>query len=93
MIAPQIHPSSACGPPIAPKISGIVMNGPTPTMFNMFEVRAGKNPMPRFSPALPNSVIGASTRLSAGYLPERSALTATSLKNTISLSLWFCRPM
>jgi len=30
----------------------------------MFEVRAGKNPMPRFSPALASPAIGAFTRQS-----------------------------
>ncbi len=62
-------------------------------MFSMFEVSAGKNPMPRFSPVLASRAIGAFTLMSADYLPERSGLTATSLKKTMSLSLWFCRPM
>src|SRR5437868_3575964 len=38
--APRIQPSMACGPPIAPTISGIVMNGPTPIMSIMLRAVA-----------------------------------------------------
>ena len=46
-IAPRIHPSMACGPPIALTISGMVMNGPTPIMSIMFRAVAPPNPTPR----------------------------------------------
>src|SRR5579872_3849269 len=51
--APRIHPSMACGPPIALTISGIVMNGPTPTISIMLSAAALPNPMPRISPPSP----------------------------------------
>ncbi len=46
-IAPRIQPSMACGPPMAPTISGMVMNGPTPIMSIMFSAVALLTPMPR----------------------------------------------
>ncbi len=46
-IAPRIHPSMACGPPIAPTIRGMVMNGPTPIMSIMFSAVALLSPTPR----------------------------------------------
>ncbi len=45
-MAPRIQPSMACGPPIAPTISGMVMNGPTPIMSIMFRAVALLTPMP-----------------------------------------------
>src|SRR5260370_16744169 len=45
--APAIQPSMACGPPIAPKMRGIVMNGPTPIMSIMLSAVALPRPMPR----------------------------------------------
>src|SRR6476646_4666943 len=45
-IAPRIQPSMACGPPIAPTINGMVMNGPTPIMSIMFRAVALLTPMP-----------------------------------------------
>src|SRR5579862_4760749 len=45
--APKIHPSMACGPPIAATTSGMVMNGPTPIMSIMFSAVALPRPMPR----------------------------------------------
>src|ERR1039457_4636095 len=47
--APRIQPSIACGPPAAPTINGMVMNGPTPTMSIMFSVVALASPTPRIS--------------------------------------------
>src|SRR5437762_5524763 len=38
--APRIQPSMACGPPIAPTIRGMVMNGPTPIMSIMLRAVA-----------------------------------------------------
>ena len=46
-IAPRIQPSMACGPPMAPTISGMVMNGPTPIMSIMFSAVALLTPIPR----------------------------------------------
>src|SRR5271170_906553 len=45
--APAIHPSSACGPPIALTTNGMVMNGPTPIMSIMFSAVADHSPIPR----------------------------------------------
>ena len=49
--APERPPRSsrpcACGPPIVPMNSGIVMNGPTPTMLATLSDVACTNPMPR----------------------------------------------
>src|SRR5712672_2590023 len=47
--APNIQPSMACGPPIAPMMSGRVMNGPTPTMSSMLRITAVRRPIPRTS--------------------------------------------
>ena len=38
------HPSIACGPPMAVKSSGMVRNGPTPIMFDMFSAVAESRP-------------------------------------------------
>ena len=46
--APRIHPSMACGPPMEAIISGIVKNGPTPTMYDMFMDVACHKPKPRW---------------------------------------------
>src|SRR2546430_183783 len=48
--APAIHPSIACGPPIALTISGMVMNGPTPIMSIMLSAVALPRPIPRIRP-------------------------------------------
>ena len=48
--APAIHPSIACGPPMALNTSGMVMNGPTPIMSIMLSAVALPNPMPRIRP-------------------------------------------
>jgi hypothetical protein len=39
-----------CGPPMAEMISGIVMNGPIPTICAMFSEVAGNRPMARMNP-------------------------------------------
>ena len=49
--APRIQPSIACGPPIAPTIRGMVMNGPTPIMSIMFSAVALPTPIPRIESA------------------------------------------
>ncbi len=41
------HPSMACGPPSALMSSGIVMNGPTPIMFDMLRAVAWSRPKRR----------------------------------------------
>ncbi len=41
--APAIHPSSACGPPIAATNSGIVTNGPMPHICVMFTATAERS--------------------------------------------------
>jgi hypothetical protein len=41
------HPTIACGPPIAAMNSGIVMNGPIPTMLATFSDAACNSPSPR----------------------------------------------
>src|SRR5215213_9030248 len=48
--APSTHPMSACGPPIAEIMSGIVMKGPMPTIWDMLTVVAGNKPRARRSP-------------------------------------------
>src|SRR5579862_1478045 len=47
--APKIQPRMACGPPAAVTASGMVMNGPTPTMSIMFSAVACFNEIPRSS--------------------------------------------
>src|SRR5688572_21831244 len=42
MTSATIQPSIACGPPSAVMSSGIVMNGPTPSMLVMFSAVAGR---------------------------------------------------
>src|SRR5260370_14183021 len=56
--APAIQPSMACGPPIALKMRGMVMNGPTPIMSIMLSAVALARPIPRMRPgdAVPDSV-------------------------------------
>src|SRR5216117_2920012 len=49
-IAPSTQPSMHCGPPIAAMISGIVMNGPTPTMLLMLSAVASSVPKLRTRP-------------------------------------------
>src|SRR4030095_3351613 len=51
MMSAAGHASIACGPasPAALISSGIVMNGPMPTMFDMFSAVACQKPMPRWS--------------------------------------------
>jgi hypothetical protein len=43
------QPTSACGPPSADIRSGMVMNGPTPIMFDMFKAVACRRPKRRWS--------------------------------------------
>ena len=40
MRAPLTQPNRDCGPPMEAIISGIVMKGPTPTIFAMFRAVA-----------------------------------------------------
>jgi hypothetical protein len=49
MSNPMSQPNIACGPPplIVPINNGIVMNGPTPTMLDMFNAVAWSNPKRR----------------------------------------------
>ena len=42
--APTSQPNIACGPPIEARISGMVRNGPTPTMFDVFMAVACNKP-------------------------------------------------
>src|SRR5713226_6628069 len=49
-IVPASHPSMHCGPPMARMMSGMVMNGPNPTMLVMFSAVASSTPRPRTSP-------------------------------------------
>src|ERR1700751_3227619 len=88
--APANHPSSACGPPMADRMSGIVMNGPTPTMLSMFEARAGNKVSPRSSLLIRLAGHPQFEGLVAQFVPEDlRGLTATSLKNTTSCEPWF----
>ena len=48
--APAIQPNIAWGPPMVAMMSGIVMNGPTPTIWDMFTETAPNIPRPRTSP-------------------------------------------
>ena len=48
--APMIQPIITCGPPMAEMISGIVMNGPIPTICAMLSEVAGNRPMARMNP-------------------------------------------
>src|SRR5271154_161919 len=45
--APSTQPSMHCGPPIDAMMSGMVMNGPTPTMLLMLSAVASSSPRPR----------------------------------------------
>src|SRR5437588_10587257 len=45
--APSTQPSMACGPPMAPMMSGMVMKGPTPIMSIMFSAVALVSESPR----------------------------------------------
>lgn len=67
--APKIQPSSACGPCIAERISGMVRNGPTPTICSMFAVRAGNRPMPRVRPDADISACDGFTRFEIAASP------------------------
>src|SRR5437870_1573228 len=49
-IAPNSQPSMHCGPPMAPMIRGIVINGPTPTMLLMLRAVACRRPKLRTKP-------------------------------------------
>lgn len=49
MTVPASHPQIACGPPMTPRISGMVKNGPTPTMFDMFMAMDCNRPKLRWS--------------------------------------------
>ena len=41
---PTSHPSMHCGPPIVAMIRGMVINGPIPTMLDMFRAVACRSP-------------------------------------------------
>ena len=58
--APKIHPSIACGPPMAVMINGIVMNGPTPIMSVMFSAVALTTPTPRIRGVVPGAAVPSS---------------------------------
>src|SRR5437588_5998128 len=47
--APSTQPSMACGPPMAPMMSGMVIKGPTPIMSIMFSAVALVSESPRTS--------------------------------------------
>jgi hypothetical protein len=51
MMSAAGHAIIACGPvnPAALISRGLVMNGPMPTMFDMFSAAACQKPMPRWS--------------------------------------------
>src|SRR5215208_6959465 len=62
--APSTHPMSACGPPIAEIMSGIVMKGPMPTICDMLIVVAGKRPKALTKPSsLPCAVVSPASDL------------------------------
>src|SRR5689334_13188867 len=52
--APTTQPTMASGPVSTARISGIVMNGPIPTIWDMFRAVAGNKPMARTNPPLPS---------------------------------------
>ncbi len=52
--APTTHPSSACGPPRAPSMSGKVTNVPLPIMLHMSIEVALSKPSLRSSRAVPS---------------------------------------
>ena len=56
MTAPSTQPSMHCGPPIDAMMSGMVMNGPTPTMLLMLSAVASSRPRPRIRPCLDVSI-------------------------------------
>ena len=56
--APNSQPSMHCGPPMEAMISGMVMNGPTPTMLDMLRAEACSRPKPRIKPVLSFSGAG-----------------------------------
>jgi hypothetical protein len=64
---------SACGPPIAEIMSGIVMKGPMPTIWDMLTVVAGNKPRARTKPwSLPCAVVSPASDLpdvATSYLP------------------------
>src|SRR3989344_9054801 len=64
--APTIQPSIACGPPMAPTMSGMVMNGPTPTMSIMLSAVASFRPSPRTSFSSPGRGASALSRVAMG---------------------------
>ena len=59
--APTIHPNTACGPPSAAIISGIVTNGPIPHIWVMLIATAVRRPIPCSKP-----------RAASGAGPSRS---------------------
>src|SRR5262245_17484804 len=50
---PSTQPTIACGPPIAARNGGIVMNGPTPTIIPMFRLTASSSESLRLGIARP----------------------------------------
>ena len=51
--APRIQPIIDCGPPSVPTRVGMVMNGPIPTIIDMFRLTACSKPSRRSSIARP----------------------------------------
>jgi hypothetical protein len=77
--APRIQPSIACGPPIAARISGSVINGPTPIMSSMFSATAPRRlrlRSSRGSPGISIDVSGVSMLLSLAHPFEHGSPSA-----------------
>ncbi len=67
-IAPSSHPSMACGPPMLASMSGMVRNGPTPTISSMFAEVASRRPRPRIRWELFSSAKAVMFRIAAMIL-------------------------
>ena len=74
MIAPTTQPRMAWGPPMAAMISGIVMNGPIPTIWAMFSAVAGNSPSARMNPRSPVSAGAVPGALFCSFVLIRATL-------------------
>src|SRR3990172_389973 len=83
--APTNQPSIACGPPMAPTMSGMVMKGPTPTMSIMLSAVASFRPSPRTSFSSPGRGAPAWSRVGMGRRKDSRRRRGLQKKKQIPL--------
>ena len=91
MTTPASQPSIDCGPPSALMRSGIVMNGPTPIMLDMFSAMACSNPKRRtndvsaaggsWAMGIPARLAQASFLRNHGSLPGQGSMPPRNASN------------